>query len=267
MKIKNLFNRVYTFFFILKAANKNSFDTKKHISFIIFIIAFIFLFFCASSPQKIENTNTSDTSLNYTDKIKKNYSSYNKLNVSFVIKGSIDQNEIMYNGTLTSFLNKENINNSFFSVSLKDSIFEAIFFSLEVKDGYVLQTDHLRDIKIKSSLIDYKWVEIFGNIIPFHFYFPVLLGFPPEQIYEENSVINENSEKILYQTDLYETIVEFSQTLLSKIYFRTSKNQDLLALQFSGSIGKTRHFPKTIFITKSKSKDYIKMEFSNLQVQ
>ena len=230
-----------------------------------FLVIFITIS-CTGTKNKRENI--LPPSENLLTKVNKIYLPYEKMSAHFDLSGKIGKDEVVYFGSIKAMVNKDDINKSYLLIKIKDTVFLADFYTLEIKNGYVYQTDHLTDKKIKTSLTDYKWVEIFGNVIPFHFYFPILLGLPPLQIFENEAIINEEEQKIMYRSDLYETLVEFSGGYIKKIYFRTKLKKDVLSLSFSGNIAADkRHFPESIWITKSKSKDYIKMRFSKLKVK
>ena len=207
--------------------------------FIFIIIIQCFTFNC-KTPQPMPEPVSKDAENlqdnlqnNLLDKIKKTYPLYTEMSVNFDISGKIDKNELVYFGTMYAKINAVDVNQSYLSIKIKDTVFMADFYSLEIKNGFVIQTNYLTDEIIKTSLINYKWVEIFGNTIPFHFYFPLLLGLPPSQIFGKDAVINEEAEKILYRSDIYDTMVEFSGGFIKKIYFRTKSKKDVLSLSFS----------------------------------
>ncbi|MDH5719207.1 MAG: hypothetical protein OEZ13_01170 [Spirochaetia bacterium] len=203
--------------------NVVSFYFKLHrniLGFMLFLCFFIFL--NCKSPQIKSTGDEHKSSKKLIDNVKEKYPFYNQMSAQFNLQGKIGEDEVVYFGTIKSIINKSNIEKSYLLINLKDTVFLADFYTLEIKNESVYQIDHLRDKKIKSSLSDYKWVEIFGNVIPFHFYFPILLGFPPKQIFNNEAVINEEAEKALYRSDIFETVVEFSAGYIKKIYFRTT---------------------------------------------
>lgn len=200
--------------------------------------------------------------------IRQNYPAYSSLSAQFVLKGKVDKNEILYDGTLT-------IKGDSLAVVLKDPVFRSPFFSLKVEKDLVTQTDHLRNKTDRVPFADYRWVELFGRVFPFRFFHPLLKGYPPDEIYRKGAryeTLEGDKGRFQFETEYFDAIVNIERGILASLYYRGRVDQEIVVMTFTGNANakkgdaSQRHFPAQIYITRPRSDDYVRLEFKKIQI-
>lgn len=231
-----------------------------------FLVACIFVFSaCKTSAPIKENQNSIEPTGKEAllRRVREIYSPWEKLSASFVLKGKVENAEILYDGTLRA-------DKKVLAIVLKDPIFRSPFVSLTVQGEMVTQVDHLRNKTVSMPLKQFKWVQVFGRVFPFAFFYPILKGFPPDVIYEENakySIPKPQVERLTSVKSSWESIVNFENSIMSSVFFKTSMDNEIVAISFYARQSTQRYFPKEILITRPKSNDHIRIQFKNVVIR
>ncbi len=212
---------------------------------------------------------TSDKQAQVLKQLGATYSPYLALSAQFVLKGKVDKTEILYDGILT--IKGENL-----SVVLKDPVFRSPFFSLKVEKDFVTQIDHLRNKKDKIPFADYRWVELFGRVFPFRFFYPLLKGYPPDEIYAKSTryeTLEEEKGRFLFTTEYFDGIVNVENGFIASLYYRGRLDQEIVVMTFTGNANEKktaaaqRYFPEQIYITRPRSEDYVRLDFKKVIIE
>lgn len=224
---------------------------------------------CSSAQQKTVEPGTEarpevDSSLSIKENIEEIYAPYQKMSAIYVIKGRVDGNEIFYDGTIKS-------SPGYFHALLKDPIFRSPLFSLTVDGEKVVRKDYLRDRTEYSNLKSYRWVEVFGDVFPFRFFLPLLRGFTPDQLDNSNATrqkTDEGYDRFRYKGQRYETVADFKDGLMVRLFFKSPLDDKILILQFKGraTAEDERYFPSRIYINRAGENDYLEIRFKSITI-
>ncbi|MCB1147445.1 MAG: hypothetical protein KDK38_11620, partial [Leptospiraceae bacterium] len=149
-------------------------------------------------------------------------------------------------------------------------VFRSPFVSMRVNGDTVTQIDHLRDRSQSLPLDQFKWVEVFGKVFPFGFFYPILKGYPPEVIFDPTanySLPKPGQERLTVKKQDWEAIVNFESQIMTSVFFRTMNDKEIVILAFSGKQNTARYFPGEILVTRPNSNDFIKIQFKSMKVQ
>lgn len=232
---------------------------------------FIFLLYysCASAKLAVsQETSEKKTENSVIDTLKTNYPPYNFLKGQFVLKGKAENQELFYDGVLE-------IRQESFYVVLKDTVFRSPFFSLKIDKDKVTQVDHLQNKKEIIPLSEYRWVVLFGKVFPFRFFYPILRGYPPDEIFQSDVVYEEKGKDkgiFSFKTVYFDARLVVEGGYIRNLFYKSETNGEIVAITFEGEVEKEpkkkyRYFPKKIYISRPKSTDYVQLEFSHIQVE
>lgn len=233
----------------------------KSILFVILILPSCRSTAKVSEPVTVKPVLVTANTQNELAEIKKTYAEYSSFSAKFILKGKVENAEILYDGTIKA-------GKGVLTITLQDPVFRSPFFSLKVDKNMVFQTDHMRNKTDRVPLAQYRWVEVFGKVFPFRFFYPILKGFAPEEIYLATQGVSTESGEIRIRNETDEVeFASFSRNgKISRILFRSKIAPDTLLLNFSAdSASKARHFPRTIMITRPGKEDFIRMTFSGVK--
>jgi len=247
-----------------------------------FIIALFFLLFnlmisCETTKKKIKKKiiveEKDNSRFDYLESIAKNYPFYKYFSASFEIRGRIQTGEIYQAGSIkvTKMKKSGPDKNTQLKIILNDAYFGSMISKLIIKNNYVHSINYLTNKKKKIKLEDFRWVEVFGRVFPFSFFLPILMGFPPDEIYFSEAKVSPGKKKIVYKSPEFDIITKFtSKDFMKTLLFRSRFEKAILIIHFLGR-SKTRrkfkrYFPKELHITQSKdTNDYISMKFKNVK--
>jgi len=233
---------------------------------------FLCISFCDSTKAKIK-THSSKPKLDlnkeqFLKRIVNHYGPYQKLSAYFTIKGKIKNQELYYNGKqIISFSKEKKLKHLL--IELREPFLKALMFSLRLKGDYVYVHDPTKQKPEKIALKDYRWVEIFGRIFPFEFFLPVLMGFPPSDIFAPGAKINFNKQRIKNSNRFYDLVVDFDDGKIKEFFFKSKTQKEIIIIEFKGNIlkGKKRHFPKMLKISQTETKGIIKIIFNKVKIK
>lgn len=234
---------------------------------------FLFLFLPQGNNIKAQTQQTKGTMFEaqsvqgkkFLANLNKVYASYQKVTASFVIKGKVGDAEVYFLGTLFATDGKDG-KARYLSIVLKDTVFESKVYQLIVDDDTVTNIDYLNDKKETLPMSRFTWAQILGSVFPFRFFYPLLSGFPPEEIY--SGVIYQSQNKIINDKGKYDVAVTLDNFVMQNIYVKNLSAAEVIVFRLSGEINKKggRYFPKYIYMERSKKKDHLEIIFNYLSV-
>ncbi|MCS6983865.1 MAG: hypothetical protein NZM25_01905 [Leptospiraceae bacterium] len=235
-------------------------------NFVVFVIFWVLSPIGCASTQSHgkERANPTLAKQALHEKLRQNYPAYARLQAYFTLKGKVDGQEIYYEGILDS-------KQKSFSVLLKDSIFKSPLFSIKIDEEKVIQIDYLRDKKETIPFEEYRWVVLFGRLFPFRFFYPILKGYLPNEIFLEDTVYEETKEgkiRFLFKTPYFDARAVIEEGILRNLFYKNEINQEVVAITFEGtSMAQGRYFPQKIYISRPKTLDYVQLNFSRVVVE
>lgn len=244
---------------------------NNYIILYLFLIGLITFFSCKSQEKK-ENTplpqkNEINEKQLYLDKLKSSYSRYSTFTSSFILKGKIDRQDHYFQGYLKA--TSSSAGDTLYII-LKDTVFRSPVYSIYIAGNMVTQKDYLKNKIEKIPMSRYQWVVLFGDIFPFQFFYPIMRGYLPDDAYSENSKYVKKENKILYQSSYYDAAFIFDDSqALEKLFYKNKMNNDVLAFEFYGNVisKSKRQFPKTLYIRRQNSIDFLKITFFGARIQ
>lgn len=201
----------------------------------------------------------------FLQKLNQVYRPYSRISASFTLKGMINDAEIYFLGDLIA-KNGKNGQAEYLSIVLKDSVFEAKVYQFIIDKDTVTNIDYLNDKKEVVPLSRFTWAQVLGSVFPFRFFYPLLSGFPPKEVYSGN--IFPQEQKIVNQKGKYEVAVTLQNFIMNNIYIKLSRTtDDVLVFRMNGKLKSTRHFPKQIFMERSQNNDQIAVIFRHVNIK
>lgn len=191
----------------------------------------------------------------------KNYPAYKTLAVTFTLKGKVDNQELYYEGELTS-------TTSSVKIRLTDAVFLSPLLTLEIGETKVTLKDHARNKTESISRQDYQWVELFGRSFPVRFFEPLMRGFiPPDAAAADSVVARTGGGDVQVRTanNAFEAALYFNEAKLRKIFYRDKLKGEILVFEL-GKFFKNRVYPQVLRIDHSRSNDYLLLNFKGLRV-
>lgn len=201
----------------------------------------------------------------FLQKLQQVYHPYSRISASFTLKGMINDAEVYFLGDLVA-KNGKNGKAEYLSIVLKDSVFEAKVYQLIINKETVTNIDYLNDKKEVVALSRFTWAQVLGSVFPFRFFYPLLSGFPPAEVYTGN--IFPNQQKIVNEQGKYGVAVTLKDFIMDNIYVKLSRSsEDVLVFRMNGKLKNSRHFPKQIFMERSKNNDKITVIFRHANIK
>lgn len=248
---------------------KNIFDiaVKATIVLVLFATAQNTKLFAKAKADK-NNANiyeaTTEKGKSFLKKIDAVYTPYEKVAASFVLKGKLNDSEIYFTGNL--LVKKAARGHAdYLSITLKDSVFESKVYQLIIHKGMVTNIDYLDDKKETIPLSRFTWAEVLGSVFPFKFFYPLLSGFPPAEIY--NGTIHETSQKIINDKGKYDVAVTLQDFVMDNIYLKTQNTSDVIVFRVTGKRDRKRYFPRKIYMERSKNRDHLEILFTYVNIR
>lgn len=245
---------------------------KFRLALALLITGFALFYSCKSSEEKEKQAvpieeNKIDEKKIYLDKIRKSYSDYSVFSSGFILKGKIDRQDHYFQGYLKA---THSSSSDTLYILLKDTVFKSPVYSIYIAGGVVTQKDYLKNKTERIPVSKYRWVVLFGDIFPFHFFYPIMRGYLPDDAYSENSKYVKKENKILYQSSYYDAAFIFDDSYaLRKLFYKNKMNDDVLAFEFFGNAisSQDRQFPKTLYIRRQGSIDFLKISFYGTRIK
>jgi len=189
------------------------------------------------------------------------YAPYKSLSVGFTLKGKVSNEELFYEGDLSSSA-------ASLKLGLKDAVFLSPLITLDIGKEKVSLRDHAR-AKVESiPRSEYQWVELFGRTFPVRFFEPLMRGMLPEDAVAKDSVYaRTGAGEVLVRSnnDSFEAAMYFSGTQLVKIFYRDKIRGEILIFHI-GAFFKKGNYPQTLKIEHSRANDYLTLAFKGLRV-
>ena len=189
------------------------------------------------------------------------YGAYKSLGVAFTLKGKVNNEELYYEGELTSTETNLKIN-------LKDAVFLSPLITLDIGKEKVTLKDHARNKTQSIPRADYQWVELFGRTFPVRFFEPLMRGFLPEDASaKESTFARTPAGEVLVRSDnnSFEAAMYFNENKLKKIFYRDKIKGEILIFHLANFF-KNRTYPQVLKIEHSRANDYLTLAFKGLRV-
>ncbi len=246
---------------------------KKNGKFALAILPVFWVFFasCRSTPEEvkgipIENPQVQEKEA-FVETLKENYAAYSVLTTSFILKGKIDRQDQYFEGYLKATSSAQG---DTLYILLKDTVFKSPIFSVYIAGGKVTQKDFLKNKTEVIPMEKYQWVVLFGDLFPFQFFYPIMRGYLPEDIFSRDSKYVKTENKIIYTSAYYDAAFLFTgKTSLSKLFYKNKMNNDILLFEIYGksSPANARHFPKNLYIRRQGTEDFLKIDFFSCRIK
>jgi len=189
------------------------------------------------------------------------YAPYKSLSVAFTLKGKVNNEELYYEGELSSTPANLKIN-------LKDAVFLSPLLTLDLGKDKVTLKDHARAKTETIARAEYQWVELFGRSFPVRFFEPLMRGYLPEDALSKDSTFARTpAGEVLVRSDnnSFEAAMYFGDLKLKKIFYRDKLRGEILVFHL-GAPFKSRTYPQTLKIEHSRANDYLTLIFKGLRV-
>jgi hypothetical protein len=218
-------------------------------------------------PQGVGNTTGTADEMNAADRAafvaaaKENYPEYKTLKVSFTLKGRVNNEELYYEGSLSS-------TPTGVTIRMTDAIFLSPLLTLDIGKEEVTMRDHARNKVDRIPRAQYQWVELFGRSFPVRYFEPLMRGFlPDDATAKESAFARTPAGETLVRSDnvSFEAAMYFTDDKLTKIFYRDKQRGEILVFHL-GAFFKDRNFPRTLKIEHSRTNDHLTLSFKGLRV-
>ncbi len=231
---------------------------------------------CGSAQQvKKNNSNQPGTARSQNaeaeqvlENLRKRYFNYKSFRARFVIKGKVDGRQAYYSGVIKAYTKKKGKKEyETIDIILRDGFLQSELYLLRITGNKVVQKDYLNDKTYRSTLDQFRWVQIFGQVFPFKFFLPVLKGYPPTQVYRPGAKVG--ADKVVYKGDTYDMSVKLKGDLMQSLFFRNRLDKNITIIRFYGERKNKlkRYFPRQLLIQQNKSEDYLKLTFRSVRIK
>lgn len=212
----------------------------------------------ANSADELKDKEQRD----FVEKARREYLAYSKLSVAFTLKGKIANEELYYEGELSS-------DDQLLKIKLKDAVFLSPLLTLEIGKSTVVLRNHAQNKVESIPRSQYQWVELFGRAFPVRFFEPLMRGYlPPDATDKESLFARTAAGDTLVRADnsSFEAALYFAEFKLKKIFYRDKETGDILIFQML-QLFKARNYPQVLRIEHSRTNDNLTLTFRDLKVK
>ncbi len=221
---------------------------------------------CGETKKPIQaNANADEISNKEAEAFRKDaaaiYAPYKTLSVSFTLKGKVSNEELYYEGDLSSTATG-------LKIGMKDAVFLSPLLSLDIGKEKVTLKDIARNKTQTIPRAEYQWVELFGRTFPVRFFEPLMRGYLPEDaLSPDSSFARTPAGEVLVRSDnnSFEAAMYFTDLKLTKIFYRDKLRGEILIFHLAKPF-KNRQYPQTLKIEHSRANDFLTLNFKGLRV-